>query len=287
MARLALATLCTFGFAAACTGAPESGTVDGGAAVDSSTGSDDAAQVCPLGQGTSSGRRIRVVYLVPSDRAVNPQVTANLELAINDVRQWLRARTPRGTSFRLADPVVEVVQTDTQADSYATTDSGNENPDLWFWDNVVADAFAATGATFDDPDNRWLFYVEADPTCGQISGAFLNGVAVLDRNDLRGLLGEPRVPRCPDGQPDDFGRCRWVGGMANLLVRALGVPTPPTCTDDDASTPCDADRLTWTGYQVYPDAELSEDELTLLDQSEFMTASGLPDCQLDCDTMAD
>jgi cold shock protein len=52
----------------------------------------------------------------------------------------------------------------------------------------LADGFALTGGRFFDPENRWIFYLDADPACGQITGG-TSGVALLPANDLRGSPG--------------------------------------------------------------------------------------------------
>jgi len=41
---------------------------------------------------------------------------------------------------------------------------------IWFWQNALADGFALTEGQFDDPLNRWIFYLDADPECDQLVG---------------------------------------------------------------------------------------------------------------------
>jgi hypothetical protein len=230
---------------------------------------------CSFAPGRTTGPKVRVIYLVPSDRQEDPRYVANLELAVRDVQLWLREHMPDGSSIQVHDPVVEVVPTPQPAAYYSPA----------FWDNVTSDGLQLTGGIFDDPDNLWLFYIAADAACGQGGGA-ADGVGIFTENDLRGLVDVTRVPSCDGEQPDLYDRCRWVGGMALHLTRALGLPVPPGCIDDDAGTPCDWAQLTATGYLDYPNARLTEDDVAYLSATSFFSPTSDPGCSLDCSALA-
>jgi hypothetical protein len=102
-----------------------------------------AAESCSFPLGLTSGPKVRVVYLVPSDREADPRYVANLELAARDVQLWVRAHMPDGSSFQLHEPAVEVIETSHPADYYTPA----------FWDNVTGDGLALTDGTFEDPDD--------------------------------------------------------------------------------------------------------------------------------------
>jgi len=261
-------------------GAAPPGDGGGGAAVDA--GADEGDGTCDPAPGSTTGKKIRVVYLVPSDRQEDPRYTASLEQSLRTVQLWLRARTPQGTSFRVHDPAVEVVKSEHPEAYYNSNDTGR--PDLLYWDNTLADAFAATGADFDDPDNVWLIYVDVAAGCGQRTGT-AGHVALFPRNDLLGLVAEPRVKVCPDDPDESYGRCRWVGGMALLMMNALGVPAPAACTDEDEATKCPDDNISRRGYLSFPQAGLEPEQLSYLDGTGFANAIGLPDCELDCNAV--
>jgi hypothetical protein len=146
---------------------------------------------------------------------------------------------------------------------------------------VVADAFGLTGGGFFDPNNIWVFYIDSDPACGQVTGA-TSGVAVLPANDLRGLAGEPNIPPCPDDLPDTAGVCRWVGGLGHELGHALGLPHPAACEDSDPTTICPSDALLWLGYITYPNTYLLDEDKAILRSSPFLARvpgrRSLPDC---------
>jgi hypothetical protein len=225
-------------------------------------------------------RVVRVIYLVPADAVVRPDYTDRLTKAIEHLQIWYRNEMGAATTFTLHKPVVEVVQS-AQVTAWYSTNPVGDNPDLWFFFNVVADAFALTGGGFFDPNNIWVFYIDSDPACGQLVGA-TSGVAVLPANDLRGLAGEPNIPPCPGQPPDTAGVCRWVGGLGHELGHAFGLPHPPACDDADPATICPSDTLLWLGYITYPDTYLlDEDKATLRTSPFFSRLPGrrsLPDC---------
>ena len=144
---------------------------------------DPGEETCDLPQGATSGKRLRLVYLIPSDKEADPEVLAALEGAVRHVQLWLSARMPDGTSFRISEPPVEVSAVAHPADYYATNDPGGE-PDQRFWFNVTADAFEATGGSFDDPDNVWLYYIDADAGCGHNGQQGPTGIRLHRGEDL-------------------------------------------------------------------------------------------------------
>lgn len=194
--------------------------------------------------GTKAGPEVRMVYLVPADRPFRPDYAIAMENAIRHVQVWYHEEMD-GKTFNLHKRVVEVYRTPHTAQYYATNPAGSF-PNLWFFFNAIADAFALTGGIFDDPNNRWIFYLDADTACGQLVGAAL-GVALVPANDLRGLVGEENVPACVGEPPDVAGLCRWVGGLAHLLGLTFGLPHPDPCPGGSADN-----TLMCLGYITYP-----------------------------------
>ena len=222
---------------------------------------------------------VRLVYLVPTDRTAREDYVDRLGAAIQHLQIWYRNEMGNGTTFSLGKPVVEVVQTLHPAGWYSA--NGTREYKLWFWDNVLADAFALTGATFFDPDNVWVFYIDSDPACDQAVGAAA-GVSLLPANDLRGLAGEANIPPCAGDAPDTAGVCRWVGGLGHELGHAFGLPHPAACDNADPSTVCPDNALMWTGYIPYPQTFLLESDKAALAQSPFFSPvhvrRSLPEC---------
>jgi hypothetical protein len=239
--------------------------------------------ISPRPLGASNAKKavkvVRIVYLVPADRAVREDYADHLKAAVRHLQIWFRNELGDSTTFSINKPVVEVVQTSQVAAWYSTNPAGEYS--LWFWNNVLADAFALTGGMFLDPNNIWVFYIDSDPGCGQAIGAAA-GVALLPANDLRGLAGETNIPPCVGDQPDTAGVCRWVGGLGHELGHAFGLPHPPTCEDGDPATVCPSNTLLWLGYITYPQTFLLEEDKGTLAQSPFFSSihgrRSLPEC---------
>jgi hypothetical protein len=174
------------------------------------------------GQVSTFPALVRMVYLVPADRPVRDDYARHLDSAISHVQIWLRNELGDNLSFSTEKKPVDVVATPHIASWYSTNPNGDFS--LWFWNNVLGDAFALTGARFNDPSSTWVFYIDAEGDCGQLAGAAVAGVAVLPQHDLRGLAGEENIPPCPTDPVDTAGPCRWVGGLGHIR-RSL-----PACT---------------------------------------------------------
>lgn len=245
--------------------------------------SDGAYVVKALADTASTENRqrvIRMVYLIPSDKEFQQDYAIKMENAIRHLQIWYRNELRNGKSFSLHTPVVEVYNTSHPAIWYQTNPAGSDHR-FWFWINVLSDGFALTGGRFNDPDNRWIFYIDADPACNQIGGAGTSGVAVLPANDLRGLAGQQNIPICPNDSPDPFGVCRWVGGLGHELGHAFDLPHPRECEDDDPNTFCPS-ALMWTGYAIYPNTSLLRADKDILNQSPFFSPLTLTTSLFDC-----
>lgn len=212
-------------------------------------------------------RVVRFVYLSPSDKPFVPAYEANLERGARYLQQWF-VENLDGYTFALNEPdVVEWYQTAQPAAWYYSNPSDSSALE-WYWETVLAEAFMLTGADYDQPEYRWMFYMDADSGCGQALGA-TNGVMLVGANDLRGLTGEAFVPACP-GEPDwQFTWERWVGGMAHELGHTVGIDHP----DDSPGGP-DDDCLMYQGYANFPDTYLREiDRQAFLESGFFYPAN--------------
>jgi hypothetical protein len=208
---------------------------------------------------------VRVVYLVPSDRETQSEYHAAIADAIANVQGWYHHELG-GQTFLLRAAkravLVETYVTAHVASWYATNPNGCD-VSVQFWCNALGEGFTLTGGGFNDPLHIWVFYIDADPACGQLTGG-TSGVALLPANDLRGLVGQPHQPTCPGESPDPAGICRWVGGLAHELGHAFGLPHPAGCEDSDSATVCPSDALMWLGFRDYPETYLLPEDITLL-----------------------
>lgn len=216
------------------------------------------------------GPLVHVAYLVPSDKAIRADYKEGVEKAIKELQRWYRVQMGGTKTFKLNTPVVTVFKTSHPASWYSSNPNGDFT--VSFWNNVVGEGFRATGGKFNDPNYRWVYYIDADPVCGQIGGAGTSGVTALPANDLRGLVGEQNIPPCANESPDYGGVCRWIGGLGHELGHAFGLPHPAQCESGNMKAgSCPSDALMWLGYITYPRAYLLEENKTLLSRSGFFS----------------
>ena len=216
---------------------------------------------------------MHVVYLVPVDKAPRDDYAAALQKAILEMQAFYQeefgisrstGRNAVGVTFETFTSAVEVVVTPHDSAYYNANDQAGQ---FEFFIRAVGDGFEATGGGFNDPDAVWVYYIDADPACGQGTGG-TSGVALLPANDLRGLVGASNVLSCIGDPPDTGGVCRWIGGLGHELGHAFGLPHPPGC---DQGT-CSAEAffsLMFFGYTVYPDTYFLDEDKVRLEASSF------------------
>jgi hypothetical protein len=223
-------------------------------------------------------KRVRMVYLIPSDRAYRKDYQVAIGNAILHLQNFYQAEVGGGYSFSTHAPIVEVYTTSHPASFYSSFPNNGPND---FFSSVLADGFALSGGGFNDPNNRWIYYVDADPACGQNVGG-VAGVALLPANDLRGLTGEPNVPPC-GGTPDSGGVCRWIGGLGHELGHAFGLPHPPGCDQGSCAGGTFAfNSLMYFGFSLYPNTYLLQEDKNHLLNTGFFTPLSLDGPRFDC-----
>jgi|ERR1044071_4093015 hypothetical protein len=217
-----------------------------------------------------ASKQVRMIYLVPSDKNIRADYQNAIANAIFDLQGFYRNQMGSGYAFSLHAPVVEVYQLPHTSAFYST---GYNSRPGGFYENVLNDGFALTGGGFDDPNNRWIFYVDADLICGQYTGG-TNGIALLPANDLRGLTNQFIVPVCPGDSSGDYGVNRWIGGLGHELGHAFGLPHPPGCDSGHCADGLFAyNSLMYAGYAYYPGTYLLDENKTILLAGGFFGAS--------------
>ncbi|MGE0872336.1 MAG: hypothetical protein AB7P03_27515 [Kofleriaceae bacterium] len=202
------------------------------------------------------GPRVRVVYVVPSDRTPVSEYVVALDNAFTQLRVFVREQLGTGETFCFDG--VETIRTPHTASWYMANPSPR-GAELTFWDNALDDAFALTGGAFYDPDNIWNYFFDVDEVEGQRLGSSYS-VVVHPSSLLRGLTGE-----------FDRTRCQSVGLAGFHLGYSLGAPAPPGCAEGAAT--CAADSLMWQGYTTFPTTYFVSEQKTFLTTNPFMVAS--------------
>ncbi|HEV7377546.1 MAG TPA: DUF4214 domain-containing protein [Pyrinomonadaceae bacterium] len=219
-----------------------------------------------LSQGS---KQVRVIYLVPADKSFRADYQNAIASAISHLQSFYRDQLGGGYAFSLHSPIVEVYQTPHTSAFYST---GNNSRPGGFYESVLADGFALTGGSFNDPNNRWIFYVDADLICGQYIGS-TSGISLLPANDLRGLTSQPTVPICSTDRSEVLSVNRWIGGLGHELGHAFNLPHPPGCDDGN----CTGGQYTYkslmyVGYYYYPDTYLLDENKAQLLAGGFFNA---------------
>ena len=214
---------------------------------------------------------VRVVYLVPADRSEKKEFATATSAAIQHVQRWCWERMGNGKTFRVSDPVVRIAHLPHPASWYTSHRLGADRSQ-WFWQNVLADAFALTGGGFHDANDRWVFYVDAENEPDQAVGGNA-GVALLPHHDLMGLIGRSIFA----GEP---AVCRWVGGLAHELGHAFELPHPPGYETSRIGPA--AGSLMAYGFRSYPKTFLNPEDIARLDASPFFRPMEFDGPMADC-----
>ena len=222
-------------------------------------------------------KQVRIVYLVPSDKLIQTAYETGIRNAIIHLQAFYQTQLGGGYTFSLHSPIVEVYQTNHPSSFYS---SGQNASAVGFFFSVLEDGFALSSGRFDDPNYRYVYYIDADPVCGQVIGA-LFGVALNAANDLRGLAGQNDIPICSGHTPDTTGLCRWVGGLGHELGHTFGLPHPPGCDQGTCSSVA-FNALMFLGYVTYPNTYLLEEEKTQLLATGFFTVQNPYRYSSDC-----
>jgi hypothetical protein len=209
------------------------------------------------GRAVDQDKTVRVIYLVSKDREERADYKAAIERAIVDVQKWYGEQL-KGATFKLHDPIMEVVKSRQEAAWFYAHENG-ANKDDWGYNNALAEAKELVGAQLMDPHFTWVIYSDGPGNKGRGGSS----VTCLPEEDLIGLIGKHEQWKKPE---------RWIGGLAHELGHAFGLPHP-------SDTVGDYDAVMWCGfYEKWPKGAYLTgfDKLKLRESSFFFAANGAP-----------
>lgn len=197
---------------------------------------------------TTSSTRVRLAYLIPSDRTYDPDVAWGMERAARHLQIFYQQQLGGDHTFTLHNPVVEVVRSDKPASYFAPNAFYGVGDEVKTLLNAMGDGLA----------NVWAVYFDVVPTSA--TGG-LTGLATLPHGDVLGIKGGDLT------QPIS----RWVGGLGHELGHAFGLPHPDGC-DANQSLP-DCNSLMYLGYLTYPNTYLAAVQKPLLTNGPFVSSA--------------
>jgi hypothetical protein len=173
------------------------------------------------GTGGASGGEpptgtIRVFYLHPADVPFEQRYPDGIGNVMLEAQAFFQEQL--GKTFRLNDPIVEVVQGEQERSWYENTPNGG---DKYWWSATNAQQEIARRFDLTIPDPRWIVVSEVSAEGEGAGGGALGGWVLLPGHDADGGAGYPAD------------KARWVGGMVHELGHAFGLPdsvsTDGTC----------------------------------------------------------
>ena len=209
------------------------------------------------GSGDGVSSQVRVLYVVPQDRAFRSDYAVAVEKALTDLQSWYRTQLT-GRTFSLFNSQPETCRLLRPADYYARDT----------WSKVLTDVQSCAPVSYGSSGFAWVLYVDVLHTCnapGRL-GAGTTGITMMPRQDLDGLIGARVIDDC--GMEWRQPIARYIGGAGHELGHALGLDHPPGC--DQGRSSCDHNALMWTGYARYPNTYLREDDRRILLASPFI-----------------
>jgi hypothetical protein len=152
-----------------------------------------------------------VFYLRPSDVPFDQKYPDGIGQVMIEAQTFYKQQL--GKTFKLNDPIVEVVVGEHVQSWYENTPAGGEK---YWWSATNAEE--EIWRRFKLPDNRWMGVSEVSAEGDGAGGGAMGGWVLLCGHDADGGKNYPAE------------KARWVGGMVHELGHAFGLPDS-TSTD--------------------------------------------------------
>jgi hypothetical protein len=178
-------------------------------------------------------KTVRVWLLRPSDVPFDQRYPDGIAAVMREAQRYYQQEL--GRTFRLTEPVVEVVTGEHVKSWYENTPNGGER---YWWSVFNMQQELQRRFTLGAPDSRWINVGEVIAEGPGAGGGGGNGWVILCQHDADGAAGL-------NGPMN-----RWYGGMVHELGHAFGLPDS-TSTD---GTPMSA------SFYDYPNTHFSQSQ---------------------------
>lgn len=203
------------------------------------------AQAAPAGAAVAPPTgTVRVHLLLPSDVPLDQRYPDGIARVVVEAQRYYQQEL--GKTFRLNNPVVEVVRGERVRSWYENTPNG---PERYWWTvfNMQQELMRRLGLSA--PDRRWLNVGEISAEGPGAGGGGGNGWVILSGHDADGAAGV-------NGPMN-----RWYGGMVHELGHAFGLPDS-SYTD---GTPMSA------SFYDYPNTHFSQSQKNAILNGPYRT----------------
>ncbi|MGJ7033616.1 PKD domain-containing protein [Niabella hirudinis] len=190
-----------------------------------------------------------VVYLItPRDKKFNQRYYDILKSTVLDLQAWYKLQLGNNKTF-VTNPMILDTLTGLHDSVWYNSPGPNsgDNPRFYGYQNTFYEMTQLLGSNFNTTNYVYFVYVAAPG-----GGAGSTGFCAMGDQDLKGLLGE---------NPEWWDHKRWIGGGGHELGHALGLPHP---VNENTQA------LMWSGYSLYPNCILQQQDKDLLNASPFI-----------------
>lgn len=202
---------------------------------------------------TKRSLTLRPLYLVPKDRAPNPSALDAINRGVAHASWWFSdVLLKAGHRMLFATEPAMLINSDKATSWFAATNPGTGDvPADWPFRNAVREAMRLAGASYNDPEHRWVVYFDA-PGAGRTAG----GIVAVPDADVAGIISEMHTSA---GVPK---AARWAGGLIHEIGHAFGWPDIPQSVAPN--------NIMSIGYLKYPSIDpITPAQVQVLRSSPF------------------
>jgi hypothetical protein len=187
---------------------------------------------------------VMAYYIVPTDRAINPDVYRAVKSALVNLQGWYKTQMGNGKTFTLNPVVLDTLSATHNAKWFITNNGDSISGNNFYIDNTKYELKLFLGSKYDSVHIAYMAFVDADFYNTTVPG----GPGVEGSYSLAGLAGP---------NPDS-----WTGDAGHALGHAFGLKD---------GYPPNSDGIMSKGWSNYPNCVLKPWDIDSLNVSPFFT----------------